>query len=176
MELSCPSKYFPYCCNHLNIDWLWGNQVLKRQQSVLGKQKLTTSLPPYNMTHISHYPTFNIWWAVRELPVIMFEIRLYCFRNAKSWVGSNGACFRNICYPIKMGAGESNNYLLPVFGMMNGIKSLFREFSPTRIYLWCAGGLHLSSPAAPRPSSDYKSTSESRRVLGWVMAWVSESV
>ena len=33
---------------------------------------------------------------------------------------STGACFRNIYYPIKMGASECSNYLQPASGMMNG--------------------------------------------------------
>lgn len=44
-------------------------------------QKLITTLPPYNVTHIPHSPSSNIWGAVGELPLIMFEIRLYCFHT-----------------------------------------------------------------------------------------------
>lgn len=129
------------------------------------------------MTHIPRYPSSNIWGAIRHLPLIMFEIRLYFFHTLEmqrgEWTDSKGACFRNIYYPIKMGTSESSNYLQTVSGMMNGMEGLF---SPTCIHLWCAGGLHLSTPSGPPPSSDYESTSESRRVLGWVMVWVFESV
>lgn len=128
---------------------LIGGEVVKSYkllQSVLCIQKLITTLPPYNVTHIPPSPSSNIWGAVGELPLIMFEIRLYCFHTLEMQRGkrtdSEGACLRNIYYPIKMSASESSNYLQPVSGMMNGMVGLF---SPTRIYLWCAGGLHLST-------------------------------
>lgn len=107
-----------------------------------------TPPPPYP-------PSLNIWGAVGELPLIMFEIRLYCFHTLEMQRGkrtdSEGACFRNIYYPIKMGASESSNYLWPVSGMMNGTVGLF---SPIRIYLWSTGGLHPSTLSEPLPSSD----------------------
>lgn len=100
-------------------------------------------------------PSSDIWGAVEELPLIMFEIRLYCFHTLEMQRGkctdSEGACFRNIYYPIKTGASESSNYLQPVSGMMNGMVGLF---SLTPIYLCCAGGLHLSTLSEPPPSSD----------------------
>ncbi len=137
---------------------LIGCEVLKSYkllQSVLCKQKLITTLPPYNVTHIPRSPSSNIWGAVGELPLIMFEIRLYCFHTLEMQRGkrtdSKGACIRNIYYPIKMGASESGNYLQPVSGMMNGTVGLF---SPTRIYLWCTGGLQPSTLSEPPPSSD----------------------
>ena len=119
-------------------------------------QKLITTLSPYSVTHIPTLPpSSNIWGAVAELPLIMFEIRLYCFHTLEMQRGertdSEGACFRNIYYPIKMGASESGNYLQPASGMMNGVVGLF---SPARIYLWCAGGPHLSTLSEPPPSSD----------------------
>lgn len=56
----------------------------KRQQSVLcKKKKKNTSLPPYNRTHISRYPTFNIWGSVRKHQVIMFESNYTAFTHYK---------------------------------------------------------------------------------------------
>lgn len=102
------------------------------------------------MTHIPHSPSSNIWGAVAKLPLIMFEIRLYCFHTLEMQRGkrtdSEGACFRNIYYPIKMGVSESSNYLQLVSGMMNGMVSLF---CPTQIYLWYTGGLYQSTLREP---------------------------
>lgn len=41
------------------------------------------SLLPYNRTHISRYPTFNIWGSVREHQVIMFESTYTAFTHYK---------------------------------------------------------------------------------------------
>lgn len=141
------------------IIWMFvGCEVVKSYellQSVLCKQKLITPLPPYSMTHMQRCPSSTIWGAVGELPLIMFEIRLHCFHTVEMQrskrTAREGACFRNIYYPIKIGTSESSNYLQPVSGMMNGMMGLF---SPTCISLWCAGGLHPSTLSEPPPSSD----------------------
>lgn len=87
----------------------------KLLQSGLCKQKLIITLPPCNIIHIPCYDSTNIWGAVRELPLIMFEIWLYCFHTLEmqrgQWSDSKGACFTNIYYPIKMDMGERSNYL-----------------------------------------------------------------
>lgn len=49
------------------VSLLIGCEVVKSYkllQSVLCKQKLITTLPPYNVTHIPHSPSSNIWGAV----------------------------------------------------------------------------------------------------------------
>lgn len=106
-------------------------------------QKLITTLPPSNVTHIPLSLSSNIWGAVRELSLIMFEIRLYYFHTLQMQRGrqadSDGACFRNIYYPIKMDARESSNYSQHASEMMNCVAALF---SPRHIYLRSAGGPH----------------------------------
>lgn len=97
------------------------------------------------MTQILHSPFSNIWGDVRELPLIMFEIRLYSFHAFKMQRGkrrdSKGACLRNIYYPIKMAASETSNYLELTSEMMNDMMGLF---SSTNLSLvrWRSAPIH----------------------------------
>ncbi len=68
----------------LIIGLVTGCEVVKSYkllQSILCKNKLISTFPPYNVTHIQRCASSNIWGAVGELPLIMFEIRLYCFHT-----------------------------------------------------------------------------------------------
>lgn len=114
-------------------------------------QKLITTLSPYSVTHIPHFH-FNIWGAVAELPLIMFEIRLYCFHTLEMQKGkrtdSKGACFRNIYYPIKMGASESSNYLQPASGMMNGMVGFVQPSTHLSLVCWRSAPIYtLRTPS-----------------------------